>query len=153
MEEILNFISQNYVYIPASVIGALLVIIPAVVKIARIVTSNTVQTVKLANTRKAHADMRTEFEKVIDAEIEDAKEEKQYLLALNNVAYNKREKDLNTLRIAKLDAKVERLEKSKKTIGEQKEALAEEKKATKKVKVKVIKSVAKEVAQTVKELN
>lgn len=134
MEEILNFISQNYFYIPASIISALAVIIPSIVKIAKIVTDNTATVAKIVSIGSELSNLTKKVNELQNEKIESLNEEKAYIESLNSVTINKREKEINTARLEIINKKIEscKAELEAKPTDE-----AQSIKPTKRVRVKV----------------
>lgn len=139
LEQILNFISQKYFYIPASVIGALLVIIPAVVKIAKIVTSNSVLSVKLLNANSKIAKLVKTLKDFKNNAIENLKNEREYLLQCNELSLSKKQIKVNENRIAYIDEQL-KIYAELEFVEENEEQVGEQAKGKKKIRVKVKKA-------------
>lgn len=118
MEEFLNFVSQNYFYIPASIIGALLIIIPAIVKIAKICTSNTANAIKLSNMKKEIENLKKELNETKDELTESLSQEISFLENSNKYELNKKQVALNNSKIGLLNGKIEKLKEKKIVIEE-----------------------------------
>ena len=148
MEQFLNFISQNYFYIPASIIGVLAIIIPAIVKIAKICTSNTANAIKIAKIKKQVVELENNLLAEQEGILIDLENEKNYLLERNSILLNKKEIALNQARIETIGKRIAEITCRKTTLIATREAEQELEKANKKkVRVKVVKNVAEKVKE------
>lgn len=144
MEKLLELISKAYVYIPASVLAALAIIIPAVIKLVKISTSNSALSLRIMILGKKVKNRDKAIDTLVKDRREDLEDRKHYLIEANKLTINKKQRELNEHEIQAIDAKLSNLTKFEEECAEERKHEEEIETKKKKIRVKVVKNVVAE---------